>query len=448
MLEILLVVFLALNLVFIGLSLWLVRQRKGQLNQLDQLNHQRLEWTSEQAKLLERAHNHEVQYTSLKAEQARDHQELTRLYQQNAELKTALSEREKKLIDQEEFVQHAKKQLIVEFQNAANELFQEKTQLLSAHNEKELSQLLQPFREQVKQFSEQVSKTYDQESKDRVALHQEITHLKGLNQKIAQDAVDLTQALKGQSKVQGDWGELILERVLELSGLEKGREYETQQSFSTGGQHVRPDVIIRLPGQRDVIVDAKVSLSAYERYCHVDDAKAQKDALKQHVMSLRQHVKGLGSKDYQALAQVNSLDFVLLFVPIEAAFSCAMHEEPSLLNEALALNIILVTPTTLLATLRTIQNLWRLEHQAQNTKEIADKAGRLYDRFVGFIADLDKIGRGLESTQKAYESAYSKLSTGRGNLVRQSEALKKMGANTSKAIPEHLLSHDDLVEEV
>ncbi|ODN41973.1 DNA recombination protein RmuC [Piscirickettsia litoralis] len=443
MLESTTIVFIVLTVVLMGLSVWLMSQRKRQQSDINQLNNERLELVAEQAKLLEKAHSHESQHLELKEESEGQRQELTRLYQQNAELKTALSEREKKLVEQEEFVQQAKKQLVAEFHNAANQLFQEKTRLLSSHNEKELSQLLQPFREQVKQFSEQVGETYDRESKDRVALHQEIKHLKSLNQQIAQEAVDLTQALKGQSKVQGDWGEVVLERILEQSGLEKGREYETQLTFSNEEQRLRPDVIIRLPGQRDVIVDAKVSLSAYERYCCTEDVKEQNEALKQHIRSLRQHVKGLGSKDYQTLTQLNSLDFVLLFVPIEAAFSCAMREEPELLNEALALNIVLTTPTTLLATLRTIQNLWRLEHQAQNAKDIADKAGNLYDRFVGFIADLEKVGRGLESSQKAYQAAYSKLATGRGNLVKQSQALKKMGANTSKDIPAHLLAVED-----
>ncbi|HYQ51019.1 MAG TPA: DNA recombination protein RmuC, partial [Pseudomonas sp.] len=263
----------------------------------------------------------------------------------------------------------------------------------------------------------------------------ELERLQQLNQRLSDEATNLTQALKGQ-KTQGNWGELILERVLEHAGLEKGREYQTQVSLkSADGERFQPDVLILLPGDKQVVVDAKVSLTAYQQYVSSSD----ENALKQHVQSLRSHVKGLSSKDYSRLEGLHSLDFVLLFVPIEAAFSAALQAEPNLFQEAFDRQIVIVSPTTLLATLRVIDSLWKQERQGQNAREIAERAGWLYDKFVLFIQDLDELGSRLQQVDKAYAAARNKLCEGRGNLVSRSEQLKLLGARASKSLPADLL---------
>lgn len=263
--------------------------------------------------------------------------------------------------------------------------------------------------------------------------------LQQLNQRLGDEATNLTRALKGQ-KTQGNWGELVLERVLEHAGLEKGREYHTQVSLKgAGGERFQPDVLIRLPGDRQVIVDAKVSLSAYQQYVAAVDEPIRQQALKQHLISLRSHLKGLSGKDYQRLEGLHSLDFVLLFVPIEAAFAAALQAEPDLFQEAFEQQVVIVSPTTLLATLRVIDSLWRQERQGQNAREIAERAGQLYDKFVAFVADLDEMGSRLQQLDKAYASARNKLVDGRGNLIGRVENLKLLGARASKSLPGELL---------
>src|SRR5690606_7410706 len=253
------------------------------------------------------------------------------------------------------------------------------------------------------------------------------------------DAINLTRALKGDNKVQGSWGEMILERLLEKSGLVRGREYDVQVSFSDAqGRRQQPDVIIRLPEDRHVIIDSKVSLTAYERYCTAEDEAERMAALREHCASLRNHCRGLAAKSYQHLG-IRTLDFVLLFVPIGPADSEAVRHEPELFGYALERNIVIVTPSTLLATLRTIHNIWRFEHQNRHALEIAEKAGRLYDKFVGFVADLDEVGRRLAAAQRAHEDAFRKLSHGRGNLVKTAEDIKALGARAAKSLPAELV---------
>ena len=260
-----------------------------------------------------------------------------------------------------------------------------------------------------------------------------------MNQRLSDEATNLTQALKGQ-KTQGNWGELILERVLEHAGLEKGREYQTQVSLkSADGERFQPDVLIMLPGDKQVVVDSKVSLTAYQQYVNASETDVAQAALKQHVLSLRNHVKGLSGKDYNRLEGLHSLDFVLLFVPIEAAFSAALQAEPNLFQEAFDRQIVIVSPTTLLATLRVIDSLWKQERQSQNAREIAERAGWLYDKFVLFIQDLDELGNRLQQVDKAYAAARNKLCEGRGNLISRSEQLKLLGARASKSLPADLL---------
>ncbi len=302
-------------------------------------------------------------------------------------------------------------------------------------SQQRLGQMLDPLKERIQAFEKRVEESYQQEARERFSLSKELERLQQLNLRLGEEATNLTRALKGQ-KTQGNWGELVLERVLEHAGLEKGREYETQVSLKGAeGERFQPDVLIRLPGDKQVVVDAKVSLTAYQQYIAADDDLLRQQALKQHVTSLRNHVKGLSGKDYRRLEGLHSLDFVLLFMPIEAAFSTALQAEPNLFQDAFAQNIVIVSPTTLLATLRVIDSLWRQERQNQNAREIAERAGSLYDKFVLFVQDLDEVGSRLQQLDKAYAAARNKLTEGRGNLISRSEQLKLLGARASKSLP-------------
>lgn len=338
----------------------------------------------------------------------------------------------------------AREQMKHEFSHLAQHIFDEKGKKFTEQNQTNLTQLISPLREQIKTFEKKIQDTYDKESHDRITLFHEIKHLKDLNQQISKDALNLTQALKGETKTQGTWGEVILERVLSLSGLEKGREYETQVSLKDDeNKSYQPDVIVHLPDNKDIIIDAKVTLVAYERMqsTHSDEEKAVHMAA--HLQSIRSHIKLLSDKQYQKLKGIQTLDFVLMFIPIEPALTVAMQADESLFNEALSRNIVMVTPSTLLATLRTIQNIWRFDYQNQNAVKIAQKAGDLYDKFVAFVEDLQEIGKRMDSTQKSYEAAMNKLSDGRGNIVKRVQELKTMGAATSKQLNEALLLEAD-----
>lgn len=333
----------------------------------------------------------------------------------------------------------AREQMKHEFSHLAQHFLDEKGKKFTEQNQTNLTQLIHPLREQIKTFEKKIQDTYDKESHDRITLFHEIKHLKDLNQQISKDALNLTQALKGETKTQGTWGEVILERVLTLSGLQKGREYETQVSLKDeDNKTYQPDVIIHLPDNKNIIIDSKVSLVSYER---LQSASEEDKALHRaaHLQSLRTHIKMLSDKQYQKLPGVQTLDFVLMFIPIEPALTLAMQVDESLFNEALSRNIVMVTPTTLLATLRTIQNIWRFDYQNQNAVKIAQKAGDLYDKFVSLVEDLQEVGKRMDSTQKSYEAAMNKLHEGRGNIVKRVQDLKIMGAATSKLIDEKLL---------
>jgi DNA recombination protein RmuC len=367
------------------------------------------------------------------------------LKQRLAQLETTLEKERSEAQEKLALLDQARQSLTEQFKNLANEILEEKAKRFTEQNRQGLEGLLSPLREQIHKFEKQVADTYEKESKDRVSLFHEIRQLKDLNQRISQDAVNLTKALKGESRTQGTWGELVLERVLELSGLERGREYEVQTSFKDEeGSRYRPDVIVHLPEGRDIIIDSKVSLVHYERYCSAEDEDERRTALAQHIASLRTHIRSLGDKAYHALPGVRTLDFVLMFVPIETAYSEALREAPELVTDALGRNIVLVTPMTLLLALRTVHRLWRYEHQSQNAQEIAKRAGDLYDKFVAFIADLESIGKRIGDAQKAYDSAHNKLCTGRGNLVRRAEQIRRLGVSTSKSLPEEIVGRSEV----
>ena len=358
----------------------------------------------------------------------------------NATLKTTLDEQRQQAEEKLKLLKEAKDTMQADFKNLANEIFAAKQKEFKEQSKEQLSGALDPLKEKIQSFEKQVKEAQSKELEGRTNLLTELKHLKELNSQIAQDAVSLTNALKGEAKTQGAWGEMILERLLEESGLEKGREYDVQVSLkSEEGERGRPDVIVRLPEGKDVIIDSKVSLTAYERFCSADDEAEREAALRQHVLSMTNHFKELAGKDYQDLEGVRTLDFVLMFVPIEAAFAAAATADQSLFSDALARNIAIVTPTTLLVTLRTIQTTWRYEHQNQNAQEIANRAGALYDKFVGFAEDLEDVGKKIDNAKSSWESARNKLTSGRGNLVKRADDMKALGIKTSKSLPDKLV---------
>ncbi len=363
-----------------------------------------------------------------------------------ARLRTQLDEERKQTEEKLRLLNDAREQLSIQFKNLANEIFEAKSQKFTEQNKTNLATLLDPLRERIGEFQKKVDDVYGKEAIERSALKKEIQMLKDLNETMSKEAVNLTRALKGESKTQGNWGEVILERVLESSGLVRKREYETQVSMTNAeGRRLQPDVIIRLPEGKSVVVDSKVSLVAYERYCSAETDDERKAALAEHVASLRGHIKGLSEKNYQDLYGLQSLDFVLLFVPVEPSFTLAVQHDLTLFQDAFDRKIVIVSPTTLLATLKTIASIWRYENQNKNALKIAEESGRLYDKFVGFVKDLEELGKALGKSRDTYDAAMAKLVTGRGNLVTRAENIKKLGAKANKALPAAVL--DDVAGE-
>ncbi|NRH26606.1 DNA recombination protein RmuC [Pseudomonas sp. MS19] len=376
---------------------------------------------------------------SWQAQREQQEAELRRLGAERAALSAELREQQDSHQQRLQDLQGSRDELRAQFAELAGKIFDEREKRFAETSQQHLGQLLDPLKERIQAFEKRVEESYQTEARERFSLGKELERLQQLNQRLGDEATNLTRALQGQ-KTQGNWGELILERVLEHAGLEKGREYQTQVSLrSTEGERFQPDVLIYLPGDRQVVVDAKVSLTAYQQYVAAEDDTTRQQALKQHVLSLRSHLKGLSLKDYQRLEGLHSLDFVLLFVPIEAAFAAALQADPGLFQEAFEQNIVVVSPTTLLATLRVTDGLWRQERQSQNAREIAERAGALYDKFYAFIVDLDEMGSRLQQLDKAYGAARNKLCEGRGNIISRVENLKLLGARASKSLSPELL---------
>lgn len=349
--------------------------------------------------------------------------------------------------EQKKEVEQLQEKFTKEFENLANKILEEKTVKFTEQNKENLKNILTPLQEKIQHFEKKVDDTHKESIDYHAALRQQIVGLKEMNEQMSKETLNLTKALKGDSKMQGNWGELILERVLEKSGLEKGREYEVQQShFNEQGNRVYPDVIINLPDGKKMIVDSKVSLSAYERYTNEEDETSRSTHLKEHIASIKRHVDQLSDKNYHDLYQMESPDFVLLFIPIESAFAIALNEDNTLYNKAFEKNIVIVTPTTLLATLRTIDSMWTNQKQQENALEIARQAGALYDKFEGFISDLLKIGKKMDEAKADYSAAMNKLVDGRGNLVHSVEKLRKMGAKSKKMLPDSLLKRSEIDE--
>ncbi len=349
---------------------------------------------------------------------------------------------QERLKEQMKALQEAKQEMKHEFEALANRILDEKSKKFAEQNQSSLGQLLNPLREQMGDFRKKIETVYLDETKERVALKEQIEHLMKTNQQVSEEANQLAKALRGDNKAQGDWGEMILETVLEKSGLREGQEYATQTSFTNAeGARLRPDVVVHLPGQKDIIIDSKVSLKAYEQVVNSESDVERDAALKRHVVSIKTHIDGLAKKEYADLTGSNSLDFILLFVPIESAFNLALEAEPDLFTKAFEKRILVVTPTTLLATLRTIEHNWRFQEQSDNAMKIAEGASKLYDKFVGFSEDMVKIGKEMDKAKSTYDAAMGKLSEGRGNLVRQTENLKKLGVKAKKQIDAQLLEN-------
>lgn len=350
--------------------------------------------------------------------------------------------------EQKQEVNELQEKFSKEFENLANKILEEKTQKFTDQNKENLKNILSPLQDKILHFEKKVEDTHKESIDYHAALRQQILGLREMNAQMSKETLNLTKALKGDSKMQGNWGELVLERVLEKSGLEKGREYEVQQSFTNEeGSRILPDVIINLPDGKKMIVDSKVSLTAYERYVNEEDETLQNSYLKEHVNSVKRHVEQLSDKRYQDIYHMESPDFVLLFIPIEPAFALALQEDQTLYNKAFEKNIVIVTPSTLLATLRTIDSMWTNQKQQENAIEIARQAGALYDKFEGFVTDLIKIGKKMDEAKVEYSAAMNKLTEGKGNLVTSAEKLKKMGAKAKKALPEAILKRANQNEE-
>ena len=365
----------------------------------------------------------------------------------NTNLTTARVENrnlQEKFEDYKKEVEDLRKKFVLEFENVASRILKQNTEDFSARNQKNIGEILNPLKEKIELFEKKVSDTYEKGLKDQTDLKAELKKLHELNTRISEEASNLTRALKSDTKKQGNWGELILERVLERSGLVKGQEYYSQYADrNEEGELIRPDIVVNLPDEKHIIIDAKVSLMAYEQYVNTDNEEDRPRQLKAHIDSIREHVRSLSEKNYQQASKLDVPDFVLLFMPMESAFSAAIQEDPGLFNFAWDKKIVLVSPTTLLATLKTVESIWKHEKQTQNALEIARQGGNLYDKFVLFLEDLEKIGKQLGLTQKTYDDAHKKLSSGSGNIIKRIENLKKLGAKASKAIPPQLLPGQD-----
>lgn len=353
-------------------------------------------------------------------------------------LNTKIDEESKRLIEQQ-------KQLQTQFENMANEILEKKSEKFAEQNQKNIDQILKPLGEKIKSFEQSVEDKYVKDQRNRAGLSEQIKLLQEANQQISQDANNLAKALKGDSKIQGDWGELQLEILLEKSGLNKGVHFRTQNSMKDeDGNDKRPDCIIDLPDDKNLIIDSKVSLTAYEQYVNAEDEAQRLTFLKQHLESVKKHIKDLSGKDYPNLYSINTPDYVLMFIPIEPALTLALQEDSDIFNLALNKNIILVGASTLMATMRTVSFIWQQENQKKNVLEIARQSGALYEKFVGFTNDLEGMGKAIEGAQKKYEAAHNKLVSGRGSLVTSVQKIKKLGAKTNKSISQDLLDKSDL----
>lgn len=363
-----------------------------------------------------------------------------------SEMRATLEQQVKNLMMRLAEMEQDEEQKLLAFTNVANKILEDKTQKFTDQNKQNLDSLLKPLGDKIEKFEKKVEETNKETVERTSALREQLNNLKELNRQITEETTNLTNALKGDSKMQGNWGEIVLERILEKSGLEKGREYYTQNSVTTDeGQRFRPDVVVKLPDNKNIVIDSKVSLTAFERLVNAETDEEREGYLKEHLISFRSHINGLSDKNYNDLFEGGALDYVLMFVPIESAFSTVIQHGNDLYDEAHRKNIIIVSPSTLIATLRTIASIWKHEYQSRNVKEIARQGADLYDKFVGFVEDLTKVGVDMDRAKKSYEGAMNKLVHGNGNLIRRTEKLRQLGAKPKKEIDPRLLERSEEV---
>ena len=395
----------------------------------------------------------EERYQSLKTEAEEWKVNLTKTREENTQLNVRLENAKVQFLNQEQKFQEQKaeleeiqKKFTTEFENIANKILKKNSEEFTLANQKNIGEVLNPLKEKILLFEKKVEDTYQKGLKDQTDLKAELKKLYELNTKISEEANNLAKALKGDVKKQGNWGEVVLERILERSGLNEGAQgYQKQFSdTSEDGKRIQPDIVINLPDSKHIIIDSKVSLIAYERAVNAATEEDRQKFVKEHILSIKTHIKGLSEKHYQTARNLNSPDFVLLFIPIESSFSLAIQEDQELFSFAWDQKVVIVSPSTLLATLRTIASIWQQENQNRNAQEIARQGGALYDKFVGFIADMENMGKNLDTTRKTYEQAMNKLHTGAGNLVRRAENIKKLGAKTTREIPHSLHEENGL----
>ncbi|MDT0594398.1 DNA recombination protein RmuC [Aestuariibacter sp. P117] len=407
-----------------------LNEQQGKIGELTQQKQQLLE--------LKQAHIDLQQHFENKTSELAD---LNAKYESQ---RAAMAEERKAYDEKLDILKNAEKALSSNFEILANKIFEQKAEKFTKSSETGLNHLLSPLKSQIDDFKKQISDQYVKEGQERAALKTEILSLKELNQQITQEAAALTNALKGDNKQQGNWGEVVLAKVLDESGLREGHEYQVQMHLKNEeGKNYRPDVVVHLPNQKDIVIDSKVSLVAHEKYVNSEDEVDKQKAIKEHVNSIKGHIKGLSKKDYQELDGVQTLDYVLMFIPIESAFSNAIEADPELVKLAMDNQIMLVSPTNLLVALRTINNIWQYEYQNQHAKTIAEKAANMYNKFANFVEDMERIGRQIDSLGSHYDGAMNKLSRGKGNLIRQAESFKSLGVTPKKSISKDLLGEEE-----
>jgi DNA recombination protein RmuC len=423
------ILFLIIGLIIGAVAVWFISSFK---------------FKGEASRVEERSRILETDKSSLQSELKNERDKSERLTSENSSLKSDYSNLRQKLDEQKAEVEELQQKFTKEFENLANKIFEEKTTKFSEQSKTNLAEILNPLKEKISEFQNKVEETNKDSISRTAALREQLQTLKDMNQQMSTDAKNLVKALKGDTKAQGDWGEIQLERILERSGLRKGEEYSIQESFTTEEGRKRPDVIVNLPEEKKIIIDSKVSLVSYERLVSADDDDQRGMHIKAFIDSVKKHIKELSEKKYQSIFDHGSLDFVLMFIPIEPAFSLAIQYGENLYVDAYDKNIIIVSPSTLLATLRTIANIWKQEYQNKNVIEIAKQSGALYDKFVAFTEDLISVGNRLDQAKGSYVDAMKKLSEGSGNLVKRVEKIKQLGAKTSKSLPTNVLNRADL----
>ncbi|MCX8105269.1 MAG: DNA recombination protein RmuC [Ignavibacterium album] len=428
--------------------LFLKSKKTIPIEEVNKLNEEINSLRVDNGKLTERIKLLEEDKQSLQSEIKQEREKTEKLTSENSSLKSDYSNLQEKLNEQKAEIEELQQKFVKEFENLANKIFEEKSAKFTEQNKEKISEILNPLKEKISEFEKKVEESSKESIKGHSSLKEQLEMLRQMNQQITQEAKNLTEALKGQTKTQGNWGEFILESILEKSGLVKGREYFVQESLVTeDGRRQQLDVIVKLPENRNIIIDSKVSLVAYEKMISAESNSEKENAIKDLLSSVRAHIRGLSSKNYQSIFNIGTLDFVFLFIPIEGAFASAIQNDNSLFDFAWNQNIIIVSPSTLLGLLRTIENIWKQEYRNKFAIEIANESGKMYDKFVMFVQDLISVGEKLDVAKKSYSEAMKKLTDGSGTLISKAEKIKRLGAKASKSLPPNILSRADIDDE-